>query len=52
MKSIQGFFLKFQTIPRAFLEVIPGAGHDLMLDAALEVCHSIHRFIKRWKHQV
>lgn len=41
-----------RTIPRAFLEMIPGGGHDLMTDAPLEVCHAVHRFIKRWKKQL
>ncbi|KAG7164992.1 uncharacterized protein LOC121871005 [Homarus americanus] len=41
-----------RTIPRAFLEMVPGGGHDLMTDAPLEVCHAIHRFIKRWKQQL
>lgn len=41
-----------RTIPRAFLEMIPSAGHDLMTDAPLELCHSLHRFIKRWKRQL
>ena len=37
-----------QTIPRAFLEMVPNGGHDLMLDAPLDVSQAIHRFIKRW----
>ncbi|XP_069167082.1 uncharacterized protein [Procambarus clarkii] len=41
-----------RTIPRAFLEMVPGGGHDLMADAPLDVCHAIHRFIKRWKQQL
>ncbi|KAL7643354.1 UNVERIFIED_CONTAM: hypothetical protein RMT77_006646 [Armadillidium vulgare] len=41
-----------KTIPRAFLELIPGAGHELMTDCAEEVCHAIHRFIRRWKHNI
>ncbi|XP_068223126.1 uncharacterized protein [Palaemon carinicauda] len=41
-----------KTIPRAFLEMIPGGGHDLMTDAPLEVCHAVHRFIKRWQHHL
>lgn len=41
-----------RTIPRAFLEMVPGGGHDLMTDTPLEVCHAIHRFIKRWKQQL
>ncbi|CAL4062291.1 unnamed protein product [Meganyctiphanes norvegica] len=41
-----------RTIPRAFLELIPSAGHDIMTDAPLEVCHALHRFIKRWKQCV
>ncbi|KAK3888892.1 hypothetical protein Pcinc_007082 [Petrolisthes cinctipes] len=41
-----------RTIPRAFLELVPLGGHDLMMDAPQEVCHAIHRFIKRWKQQL
>ncbi|KAK7078439.1 Protein abhd8 [Halocaridina rubra] len=41
-----------KTIPRAFLEMITGSGHDIMTDTPLEVCHSIHRFIKRWHQQL
>ncbi|XP_066960624.1 uncharacterized protein [Macrobrachium rosenbergii] len=41
-----------KTIPRAFLEMIPGGGHELMTDAPLEVCRAVHRFIKRWQHHL
>ncbi|XP_063843317.1 uncharacterized protein LOC135090481 [Scylla paramamosain] len=37
-----------RTIPRAFLEMVPNGGHDLMLDAPVDVSQAIHRFIKRW----
>ncbi|XP_050719820.1 uncharacterized protein LOC127000306 [Eriocheir sinensis] len=41
-----------RTIPRAFLEMVPGGGHDLMLDAPVEVSQAVHRFIKRWNRQM
>ncbi|XP_076032887.1 uncharacterized protein LOC143020378 isoform X2 [Oratosquilla oratoria] len=37
-----------RTIPRAFLELVPGAGHDVMTDTPYELCLTLHRFIKRW----
>ena len=38
-----------KTIPRAFLEILNCAGHQLMTDSPQEFNNSLHRFIKRWE---
>lgn len=38
-----------QTIPRAFLEVIPESGHDLMADVPDQLCKMLRKFIQHWE---
>lgn len=41
-------FLLFQTIPRAFLELIPNASHMCMLETPEHLSHMIMCFIDWW----
>jgi len=42
-------FVNLQTIPRAFLEVIPESGHDMLADVPGQLCKMIRKFIERWQ---
>ena len=37
-----------RTLPKAFLELVPGAGHAVMLDAPGQLNTMTERFVKKW----
>ncbi|XP_057368584.1 uncharacterized protein LOC130689664 [Daphnia carinata] len=38
-----------RTIPRAFLEVIPESGHDIMSDVPNQLCKMLRKFFEHWQ---